>query len=442
MAAAPGERTTTEGTTPEAKPERTTAKRTTAEPAGRAAEHAATAPTAAAKSPESEATVPTPAAPPAVPSVPVVPAADVAPPTRDAGPVSSAPPAAGAPTVPAQPPTRTHAPRRTPATASRPAAKSATKATASATARTFGPYSPAQWIGATIIIGVALACLALLLVAIVRGVLSLPALQDFVKTYPGDSPLPKSAPVGIPAWLGWQHFCNVFLMVLIIRSGIQVRQQKRPPAYWTSKRNPQHKVSITVWLHQGLDLFWMLNGVVFVVLLFSTGQWMRIVPTSWDVFPNAVSATLQYLSMNWPTENGWVDYNALQQLAYFATVFLAAPLAAATGFRMSGLWPSKAARLGTAYPIEWARRLHFPIMLYFVAFIMVHVTLVFSTGALRNLNHMYAARGSTDPNAYTGDWTGFWMLVASLIVIAAAWIAARPTVIAPIARVFGTVSSR
>jgi len=74
-------------------------------------------------------------------------------------------------------------------------------------------------------------------------------------------------------------------------------------------------------------------------------------------------------------------------------------------------------------------------MLYFVAFIIVHVILVFATGALRNLNHMYAA---TDAE----NWVGFWLFVLSMIVIAAAWVAARPLVLAPIARLFGTVSSR
>ncbi len=112
-----------------------------------------------------------------------------------------------------------------------------------------------------------------------------------------------------------------------------------------------------------------------------------MVPTSWEVFPNALSAALQYLSLDWPTENGWVNYNSLQVLAYFTTIFLAAPLAAATGFRMSGAWPSKAEKLSRAYPIEVARAIHLPVMFYFVAFIVVHVALVFSTGALRNLNH-------------------------------------------------------
>jgi uncharacterized membrane protein len=160
------------------------------------------------------------------------------------------------------------------------------------------------------------------------------------------------------------------------------------------------------------------------------------------VFPNAVSAGLQYVSLVWPTENGWVHYNALQQLAYFTTVFIAAPLAILTGIRMSGLWPKRAERLSRAYPIEIARKVHFPVMLYFVAFIVVHVALVFATGALRNLNHMYAAQGSTDPDAFANNWTGFWIFAVSIVVIVGAVIAARPMVLAPIARLFGSVSSR
>ncbi|MFT4213646.1 MAG: cytochrome b/b6 domain-containing protein [Microbacterium sp.] len=279
-------------------------------------------------------------------------------------------------------------------------------------------------------------------VAFVRFFLSLEFMRDFVATYPGEYHLPEAAPVGIPTWLGWQHFFNVFLMVLIIRSGLRVRTEKRPAAFWTPRGNPKGKTSLTIWFHQSLDLLWLVNGAVFVVLLFVTGQWMRIVPTSWEVFPNALSAALQYVSLDWPTENGWVSYNALQQLAYFATVFIAAPLSALTGWRMSGVWPKNNAKLTAAYPIEWARRVHFPAMLYFVVFIVIHVALVFATGALRNLNHMYAAQGSVDPTAYADNWTGFWMFALSLAVIAAALAAARPLVLAPIAKIFGTVSGR
>ncbi|WP_448256303.1 cytochrome b/b6 domain-containing protein [Microbacterium aurum] len=305
-----------------------------------------------------------------------------------------------------------------------------------------GPFTKGQWAGVVIVGGLGLLLAAGMAVALVRFLLSLDFMQDFLATYPGEYHLPEGAPVGIPAWLGWQHFFNAFLMVLIIRSGLTIRNEKRPAVFWTPRNNPKGKTSLTIWFHQGLDLLWILNGVVFVVLLFVTGQWMRIVPTSWEVFPNALSAALQYVSLDWPTENGWVNYNALQQLAYFSTVFLAAPLAIVTGVRMSSLWPKKAERLSRAYPIEWARKVHFLTMLYFVVFIIIHVALVLATGALRNLNHMYAAQGSTDPTAYADNWTGFWMFVLSLVVIAAAWVAARPMTIAPIARLFGTVSGR
>jgi hypothetical protein len=162
---------------------------------------------------------------------------------------------------------------------------------------------------------------------------------------------------------------------------------------------------------------------------------MRVVPTSWDVFPNALSAGLQYLSLDWPTENGWVNYNSLQVLAYFTTIFIAAPLAALSGIRMSGVWPKKVAALNKAYPIEIARAVHFPVMLYFVLFIFVHVALVLATGALRNLNHMYAGQDAV-------NWVGFWIFAGSLVVIVGGWAAARPLVLAPMAELFGKVGTR
>ena len=297
-----------------------------------------------------------------------------------------------------------------------------------------GQLTLKQWAGASVVGILAIIGAATIVVQLTRWFLGLDFMQDFLASYPGETPLPEGAPVGFPGWLGWQHFFNVFLIVLIIRSGLQVRTEKRPAAYWTPRwsRGGQGRISLNLWFHQSLDILWLVNGLIFVVLLFATGQWMRVVPTSWEVVPNAVSAALQYLSLNWPLENGWVNYNSLQVLAYFATIFIAAPLAALTGVRMSGLWPKNATALNRIYPVEWARAVHFPVMLYFVAFIAVHVALVFLTGALRNLNHMYAAQD-------TDDWLGFWIFVASLVVIAAAWIAARPTLLAPIAGVFGKV---
>jgi thiosulfate reductase cytochrome b subunit len=308
--------------------------------------------------------------------------------------------------------------------------------------RRHGPFTAAQWAGIVVLGGAAVLYVAAMAVIAVRWLLSLEPLQDFLTTYPGEYHLPEGAPVGFPAWLNWSHFLNAFFMVLIIRTGLQVRSEKRPSAFWISKKNRRRKMSLTLWLHQALDILWLANGILFVVLLFATGQWMRVIPTSWEVFPNALSAALQYVSLDWPTENGWVNYNSLQQLAYFTTIFVAAPLAAITGYRMSVLWPKNATKLNTLYPVEWARALHFPTMLYFVVFIVVHVALVLSTGALRNLGHMYAAQGSVDPDAYADNWTGFWLFALSIAVTVAAYVAMRPLVVAPIARLFGNVSSR
>ena len=284
--------------------------------------------------------------------------------------------------------------------------------------------------------------IALILVLVAQWLRTLEPVKQFLTDYPGHSELPKGAPTGLPAWLGWQHFLNMFFIVLIIRSGWQVRTTTRPPGYWTRNnkgfiktRNAPTKISLDLWFHLTLDALWVLNGLIFIVLLFATGQWMRIVPTSWDVFPNAVSAGLQYASLNWPLENGWVNYNALQLLTYFITVFIAAPLAIITGIRMSGAWPKKAA-INKFYPIEAARKVHFPVMIYFVAFVIVHVTLVLATGALRNLNHMYA---STDD---ANSWWGFAVFAASIVVTAAAWFLARPLFLRPIASLMGKVTNR
>lgn len=262
----------------------------------------------------------------------------------------------------------------------------------------------------------------------------------FLKAYPGETELPEGAPVGFPAWLNFQHFLNAFFIVLIARTGWLVRTTQRPAAYWVrnnrglirTKGEPK-KISLDLWLHLSLDFLWVLNGIIFIVLLFVTGQWMRLIPTSWDVFPNALSAAIQYASLNWPIENGWVNYNSLQQLAYFTIVFIAAPLAIITGIRMSNLWPGPQAGVSKAYPLPLARAIHYPVMLFFVLFVIVHVVLVLTTGALRNLNHMYAAND--------GDsWLGFGIFAGTLLLMVAAWILAKPAFLQPIATLSGKVT--
>lgn len=283
------------------------------------------------------------------------------------------------------------------------------------------------------------ALVALVIVVVAARVLrTFPAVQSFVETYPGHRELPGGAPLGIPAWLGWQHFFNAFFLVMLVRTGLIIRSKQRPPAFWTrdNSRFPRTKgtprrLGISVWLHLVVDALWVVNGLVYVVLLFATGQWLRIVPTDWEVVPNAISVVLQYASLEWPVENSWVSYNDAQVLSYFAVVFIASPIAILTGLRLSPVWPMEG-RWAKLPSERTARALHFPTMLFFVLFTFVHVVLVLTTGALRNLNHMYASRDAD-------DWIGFAVFAVSVVALAAGWLLARPLVLAPLAERFGAL---
>ena len=294
-------------------------------------------------------------------------------------------------------------------------------------------------------------------VAVAQGLRELPAVQSFMERYPGAVTVPGAEEnAGFPAWLSWQHFLNAFFMIFIIRSGVQIltdhprlywtrnstpnkewfRFQKPVPAdpLWTAKQDSvnvpgwiglpglRHSIGLARWWHLGVDTLWLLNGIIFIVLLFVSGHWMRIVPTSWDVFPNALSVAIQYASLNWPLEQGWVVYNSLQLLAYFITVFIAAPLALITGLGMSPALSTRMRWISSRFSIQAARSLHFLVLCWFLLFIVVHVTLVFTTGALRNLNHMFAGRNDE-------SWVGFWIFALSLAVMIVGWVAASPLTI-------------
>ena len=296
--------------------------------------------------------------------------------------------------------------------------------------------------------------LLLIAVAVAKGLRGDPSVQRFINQYPGTiAPSHPKATTGFPAWVRWQHFLNLFLIVFIIRSGIQIlsdhprlywtrhstpgkdwfRIQKQVPAdpLWTAKQDSislpgqvglpglRHSIGLARWWHLGVDALWLLNGVIFYALLFATDQWQRLVPTSWHVFPNALSALIQYLSLNWPVDNGWVAYNGLQLIAYFITVFVAAPLALITGLGMSPALSARFKRVSKILSIQVARSVHFLVLAWFLVFIVIHVSLVFTTGLLVNLNHVYAGR--TDHS-----WLGFWLFVASMVVVAAGWVAATP----------------
>ena len=284
------------------------------------------------------------------------------------------------------------------------------------------------------------------------GLFGLPAIP------PGAQPPPVGEPQGFPAWLRVTHYVNFLFLILLIRSGLQILFD-HPRLYWNVHCTPgsewlrftpvivprdgvwtakedsrylspwiglpgrRHTVGMARHWHFLSVLFWVVNGVVLVALLFSGNQWRRLVPTSWKIIPDAWDIFVYYTTFHMPQEpNGFYHYNALQQLTYFLVIFVLAPLAILSGPSMS---PALTNRFKW-YPKlpgnrQIGRSLHFLVMLAFVIFIVMHVALVVITGFARNMNHIVVGRDDTRPIGWELGLVGIAVVVA--VNVLAYWLA-------------------
>jgi DMSO/TMAO reductase YedYZ molybdopterin-dependent catalytic subunit/thiosulfate reductase cytochrome b subunit len=292
-----------------------------------------------------------------------------------------------------------------------------------------------------------------LLIAVAQSLRELSSVQEFIKAYPGIAQAAPSVDSGFPWWSQVQHFLNMFFMLFIIRAGIQILAD-HPRLYWNRDCTPgtewfrfqhpvpegriwtakddavtlptwlgipglRHTVGPARWWHFSIDLLWVLNGLAFYILLFTTDQWLRLVPLTWDVFPNALSTAIQYASLNFPVEHSWTRYNGLQQLTYFITVFVAAPVSIITGLMQSPAIANRLGLVGTVLNRQVARSIHFISFLWFVFFILAHGIMVFITGIRQNTNNMFAG-------VQSADWVGFPLFLLSMVLLGLAWWAASP----------------
>ncbi|HEV2320713.1 MAG TPA: molybdopterin-dependent oxidoreductase, partial [Verrucomicrobiae bacterium] len=267
------------------------------------------------------------------------------------------------------------------------------------------------------------------------------------------------APQGFPAWLRVTHYVNFLFLILMIRSGLQILFD-HPRLYWnvhctpgsewlrltpmivpmdrvwTSKDDARylsgwiglpggrHTVGMARHWHFLTALFWIINGAVFIALLFSGNQWRRLVPTSWRILPDAWDIFVQYATFHMPQEpNGFYHYNALQQLTYFCVVFILAPLAILTGPSMS---PALTNRFHW-YPKlpgnrQIGRSLHFLAMFAFVIFLVLHVILVVVTGFARNMNHIVVGADDLRPRGWELGVAGIaGVIVVNVLAFWLAW---------------------
>jgi len=264
-----------------------------------------------------------------------------------------------------------------------------------------------------------------------------------------------TGPHGFPVWIRYAHFFNFFFVMMLVRSGLSILMD-HPRLYfndhctpdsewirftplrvpkdrvWTAKDDARyisplfalpgyrHTVGVARSWHF-IDVYgFVITGVIFVTLLFVTEQWRRIVPTSWMVLTQAWSTFVTYANFQLPPEpNGFYGYNALQQLAYFAVVLIFGPLSILTGIAM-------APALTNRFPLylrlfggrQSARSIHFILLLGYIAFLIVHVTLVAMTGFARNMNHIVLG---TDDQRSLGMILGF----VGIGIVILSWVVAH-----------------
>ncbi len=267
----------------------------------------------------------------------------------------------------------------------------------------------------------------------------------------------SSGPHGFPLWIRYAHFFNFFFLMILVRSGLSILMD-HPRLYfnndctpgtewirftpltvptdrvWTAKDDARyispmfalpgyrHTVGVARSWHF-IDVYgFVITGLIFVTLLFATDQWRRIVPTSWIVLTQAWNTFVLYANFHLPPEpNGFYGYNALQQLAYFAIVLVCGPLSILTGMAMSPAFENRFPAFARPFGgRQGARSIHFLLLLSYVAFLIVHVTLVVMTGFVRNMNHIVLG---TDDHSPSGMILGF----VGIGVVLVSWIAAHYT---------------
>lgn len=260
---------------------------------------------------------------------------------------------------------------------------------------------------------------------------------------------PASLSLGFPGWLCITHYINFLFITLLMRSGIQIladhprlyfNDHCTPGSEWikfTKKKVPldrpytshDDEVEVSPWIalpggrhrlglgrhwHFFCAFFWMLNGFVYVALLFTTENWHRLIPTSWSIFPEAWKAFLTYATFHIPDSSAFCPYDALQQLTYAFVIFILAPLTILTGPAMS---PAIAARFSW-YPRlfggrQIARSIHFLTMVAFIIFLIIHIILVVAVRFPLNMEHIVLGRENVNAGlAITIGMIGIAVVIA------------------------------
>jgi len=292
---------------------------------------------------------------------------------------------------------------------------------------------------------------ALVMVVAFKVFITTGTAQSFISGHPCVQSTPTFKP-GVPVWVIVTHLANFFLMVMILRAGWQIladhprlyrKLHCTPDSEWLRFRGPvpktrvwtakddaitlsplfgmpggRHTIGVARHWHFIFDILFVINGIVFIALVIATQQALKLIPTQWSILPAAGSCILQYGALHLPSEpGGYFRFDAIQQLSYFAMVFITAPLAILTGLAMSPALDNRFKWYQRLFGNrQIARSMHFIAMITFVAFYFVHMIMVFSTGFSKNLNAI-----TLNVNEYNLNGVALTLLAIALTIGFQVW---------------------
>jgi DMSO/TMAO reductase YedYZ molybdopterin-dependent catalytic subunit/thiosulfate reductase cytochrome b subunit len=263
--------------------------------------------------------------------------------------------------------------------------------------------------------------------------------------------------LGFPLGVRLTHWFNLLFLTLLFRSGLAILAS-HPKLYWNVHSTPgsewlkfsrkpipprpiwcstDEEVGWPGWLtlpgghglglgrywHFLAALGWLACGLLYVVLLFVSPQWRRLVPTSWRAIPEAFHDLVTYLSLRTPSPGtSYVPspFNALQQLAYFGLIFVLTPFQILTGLAQSPSLLGRFPWFGRLFVNrQVARSLHFLGLVAYVVFLVIHLVMVVWHGFGEEMGKMVLGESHTTQSSLAIG-VGLGIIAAVVLVHAAA----------------------
>lgn len=259
--------------------------------------------------------------------------------------------------------------------------------------------------------------------------------------------------LGFPLGIRLTHWFSFLFVTLLIRSGLAILSA-HPRLYWNvdartgtqwldllRKEMPRDRMWCSTdeeghwsgWIAlpggEGLGLgrywhffsalCWLIVGALYLLVLFTSEQWQRLVPTSWEIIPCTWRTLQDYLLLREPKpEPPWnydarLPFNALQQLTYFGVIFFLTPFQILTGLAQSPTLLARFPWYGRLFGNrQAARSLHFLGLIAFGLFFVIHIFMVFWHHFATEMDKMVLGREHTD-----GSWLGVALGVAIITAV-------------------------